>query len=97
CVTAIAPAQADSDKTYIAIVSKGFSQQFWQAVQSGAQQAAKAHGVRITFVGPPTETDVAIQMNQLRTALNKSPDALGFAALDSRAAAPLMLEAKRRG
>src|SRR5699024_11618424 len=59
--------------------------------------AAKDLGVRITFVGPPTESDVAIQMNQLRTALNKNPDALGFAALDSRAAAPLMKEAKKRG
>lgn len=96
-VAVIGPARADSEKPYIAIVSKGFSQQFWQAVQSGAQQAAKDHGARITFVGPPTETDVAIQMNQLRTALNKSPDALGFAALDSRAAAPLMMEAKRQG
>lgn len=93
----IAPAQAADDDTYIAIVSKGFSQQYWQAVAKGSEKAAKDLGVRITFVGPPTESDVAIQMNQLRTALNKNPDALGFAALDSRAAAPLMMEAKKRG
>lgn len=93
----IAPAQAVNDKSYIAIVSKGFSQQYWQAVAKGAHKAAKDLGVHITFVGPPTESDVAIQMNQLRTALNKNPDALGFAALDSRAAAPLMRDAKQRG
>lgn len=97
CFATLTPAWAANDKPYIAIVSKGFSQQFWQAVQKGAQMAAKKHEVRITFVGPPTESDVAIQMNQLRAALNKNPDALGFAALDSRAAAPLMMEAKRRG
>lgn len=96
-VGAVAPALADSDKPYIAIVSKGFSQQYWQAVKQGAEQEAQKKGARITFVGPPTESDVAIQMNQLRAALNKHPDAIGFAALDSRAAAPMMMQAKSEG
>lgn len=82
------------DKPYIAIISKGFSQQFWQAVKTGAQQEAKKDGARITFEGPDTESDVEQQIDQLTNALAKNPDALGFAALDSKAAEPLMQQAK---
>ncbi|HET8599951.1 MAG TPA: ABC transporter substrate-binding protein [Segeticoccus sp.] len=82
------------DKPYIAIVSKGFQHQFWQAVKKGAEQEASKEGARITFVGPPTEQDVEQQMNMLTNALAKNPDAIGFAALDSKAAAPLLQQAQ---
>lgn len=83
-------------KPYIAIVSKGFQHEFWQAVLKGAKQEAKKEGARITFVGPPTEQDVETQINMLNNALAKNPDALGFAALDSKAAAPLLQQAKAK-
>ena len=51
------------DKPYIAIVSKGFQHQFWQVVAKGAQAAAEQYGVEITFDGPPTESDIAIQVD----------------------------------
>jgi ribose transport system substrate-binding protein len=79
---------------YIAIVSKGFSQQFWQAVKMGADNEAKKEGARITFEGPPTESDTEKQITMLTNALAKQPDAIGFAALDSKASAPLMAQAK---
>jgi len=79
---------------YIAIVSKGFSAQFWQAVQKGAASEAKKEGAKITFEGPPTEADVEKQIIMLTNAIAKKPDAIGFAALDSKAAAPLMEQAK---
>lgn len=85
---------ADGDKPYIALVSKGFQHQFWQAVKSGAEQAAEEFGVEITFEGPDTEADVDQQIQQLQTALDKSPAAIGFAALDSQAAGPLLQQAK---
>ncbi|MGH8881268.1 MAG: ABC transporter substrate-binding protein, partial [Stackebrandtia sp.] len=77
-------------------VSKGFQHQFWQAVKEGAEQQAKKEGARITFEGPATESDVEEQVTMLTNALSKEPDAIGFAALDSRAAAPLMEQAKQR-
>src|SRR3954454_15484705 len=79
---------------YIAIVSKGFQHQFWQAVKKGAEEEAKAENARITFEGPPTEQDIEQQVTMLTNALTKSPDAIGFAALDSNASAPLMDQAK---
>ena len=82
------------EQPYIAIVSKGFQHQFWQAVKKGAEQEAAKEGARITFDGPATESEVEAQINMLTSALNKNPDAIGFAALDSQAAAPLLEQAK---
>lgn len=90
-----APASGGSGGApYIAIVSKGFQQQFWQAVKKGAEDEAKKEGATITFTGPATEADVEDQINMLNTALAKNPDALALAALDSRAAAPLLQQAQ---
>jgi ribose transport system substrate-binding protein len=87
----------DGDKPYIALVSKGFQHQFWQAVKTGAEQAADEFDVEITFEGPDTEADVDQQIQQLQTALDKGPDAIGFAALDSQAAGPLLQQAEDAG
>ena len=71
------------DKPYIAIVSKGFQHQFWQGVAKGAQAAAEQYGVEITFDGPPTESDIAIQVDMLKSAIDKKPAAIALAALDT--------------
>jgi ribose transport system substrate-binding protein len=82
------------EQPYIAIVSKGFQHQFWQAVKQGAEQEAAKQGVRISFEGPATESEVEAQVTMLQNALGRQPDALGFAALDSRAAAPMLQQAR---
>ena len=79
---------------YIPMVSKGFQHQFWQAVKLGAENAAKDLGVRITFEGPESETMVDKQIDMLSAALAKKPQAIGFAALDSKAAIPLLKKAQ---
>lgn len=85
---------AYADEPYIPLISKGFQHQFWQAVKSGAEQAAKANNVRITFEGPETEAMVDKQIDMLSAALAKKPQALGIAALDSKAAIPLLKRAQ---
>ena len=85
---------AGTDGPKIAIISKGFSQQFWQAVKLGAETEAAKQGASVTFVGPPTESAVEQQITMLTNALAQNPDAIGFAALDSKAAEPLMQQAK---
>lgn len=82
------------DKPYIAIVSKGFQHQFWQAVKQGAEQAAKDLKVKVSFEGPETEAMVDKQIDMLSAALAKKPQAIGFAALDSQAAIPLLKKAQ---
>lgn len=82
------------DKLYIPLISKGFQHQFWQAVKAGADKAAAEFGVEVTFEGPDTEAQVDKQMDMLAAALAKKPAALGFAALDSQAATPLLKQAQ---
>ena len=86
---------AQADEPYIPIISKGFQHQFWQAVKSGAEQSAKEHSVRISFEGPETEAMVDKQIDMISAALAKNPQALGLAALDSKAAVPLLKRAQK--
>jgi ribose transport system substrate-binding protein len=89
---------ASAQEAYdIALISKGFQHQFWQAVKAGADQAAADLGVTVTFEGPETESQVDRQLDMLAAALSRNPDAIGFAALDSQAATPLLEQAKAAG
>ena len=83
-----------AEEPYIPLISKGFQHQFWQAVKAGAEQSAKEHNVKITFEGPETEAMVDKQIDMLSAALAKKPQALGIAALDSKAAIPLLKRAQ---
>ena len=85
---------AFAQQAYIPLVSKGFQHQFWQAVKSGAEKAAKDYDVKVTFEGPETEAMVDKQIDMLSAALAKNPKAIGFAALDSKAAIPLLKKAQ---
>jgi ribose transport system substrate-binding protein len=94
---AFAGGKKDSGKIYIPLVSKGFQHQFWQAVKQGADKAAAELNVEITFEGPETEAMTDKQIDMLAAAMAKNPKALGFAALDSRAATSYLQDAQRRG
>jgi ribose transport system substrate-binding protein len=87
-------APALAQETYIPLISKGFQHQFWQAVKQGAEQAAKDLKVKVSFEGPETEAMVDKQIDMLAAALAKNPKAIGFAALDSKAAIPLLKKAQ---
>lgn len=92
-----APAGGGNDgEMYIALVSKGFQHQFWQAVKTGAEEKAKELGVRVTFEGPAAETEIAQQLDMLTTAINSSPDAIGYAALDPEACVAPLEQAKSK-
>ena len=87
----------EGDQPYVAIVSKGFQHQFWQAVNLGAEQAAEEFGVRITFEGPESESQVDRQVEMVQTALVRDPDALCLAALDTQALASHLERAQEEG
>lgn len=81
----------------IAMVSKGFQHQFWQAVGLGAQNAADEFGVEITFEGPESESQVDKQLEQLQAAIDRGVDGIGYASLDPEAPLPLLEKAKEMG
>jgi ribose transport system substrate-binding protein len=79
---------------YIPIISKGFQHQFWQAVKKGAEEKATELNVTVNFEGPENESQVDKQMEMLQAELDKHPAAICFAALDSKAAVPLLQKFK---
>jgi len=87
----------EAEPLYIPVISKGFQHQFWLAVEKGAEQAAADYGVTITFEGPETEAMVDKQMDMLQAAIDKDPVGICFAAVDSKAAVPLLEQAAEKG
>ena len=85
------------DKPYIAVISKGFQHQFWQAVKLGVEKAAAEFDVTATFEGPDGEGAVDRQLDMISTALSKKPAAISVAAIDSQATVPLLQQAKDAG
>lgn len=88
---------ASAETPYIAVISKGFQHQFWQAVKAGAEKAAADYNVTITFEGPETEAMVDKQVEMVQAALDKNPAALCLAALDTQALTPLLERAQSEG
>lgn len=89
------PGAGGGDKKSIALISKGFQHQFWQAVKQGAQEKADELGYQLTFDGPAAETEVDAQLQMFQAAIDRKPGAIGFAALDPEACIPLMDTAKQ--
>jgi len=82
---------------YIAVVSKGFQHQFWQAVRAGSEKAGADLGVTVYFTGPEGESAIADQVNMLNAELAKNPAALALAALDTQAVLSQLAEAQSKG
>lgn len=80
------PAAGSDDEMVVEIVAKGFQHDFWQAVLMGTEKAAEEFGVKTNFVGPEGEGAIATQVSQINNAINKEPDAICLAALDTSAA-----------
>lgn len=91
-------AQAAAEgKPYIAVVSKGEQHDFWQQVKLGANAAAEKYAVDITFEGPPSESDVQIQVEMLNNAMAKNPVAIALAALNTSSVLDQLQETKAKG
>ncbi len=84
-------------KPYIAVVSKGEQHDFWQQVKRGAMDAASDYDVDVTFEGPPSESDVQIQVEMLNNAMAKAPVAIALAALDTTSVIDQLTELQGKG
>lgn len=94
---ASADAPAATGDLAIEIVAKGFQHDFWQAVLKGTKKAEEELGVKTNFVGPEGEGAIAAQVEQINNAINKNPNALCLAALDSSAALDAISLAQSKG
>ena len=94
--TADADAAATGD-LHLEIVSKGLQHAYWQAVLNGVNSKAEELGVSVNFVGPDSESNIQQQVQQLETALNANPSAIGLAALDTNSVMDLLQTAVDSG
>ncbi|MBQ3146219.1 MAG: substrate-binding domain-containing protein [Oscillospiraceae bacterium] len=71
-VSLVACAGGKSDKKTIAVIAKGETHAFWQAVKAGAVAAGKEAGYEVTFQGPTSESESEVpnQRNMVEAALN---------------------------
>ena len=71
-VSLVACAGGKSDKKTIAVIAKGETHAFWQAVKAGAVAAGKEAGYEVTFQGPTSESESEVpnQRNMVESALN---------------------------
>lgn len=90
---AAAPA-ADASGMSFEIVSKGLQHEYWQAVKKGVEDKAAELGIAVNFVGPDSESNISQQVQQLESALNANPTAIGLAALDTESVKDLLQKAK---
>jgi ribose transport system substrate-binding protein len=75
---------SDSGDKTIAVVAKGETHAFWQAVKAGAEAAGAEKGYKITFRGPTaeSESEVPAQREMVQAALNdKSVKAMVLATI----------------
>lgn len=82
----------DGEKMYIPVMAKGFQHQFWVAVKTGADAAAKDYDVEIYFNGPASETEIDAQVNMVKGEMAKNPKALALAALSTDAVKEILEE-----
>ena len=80
----VACGNADSGEKTIAVIAKGETHAFWQAVKAGAVKAGEEAGYKVTFQGPTSESESEVpnQRNMVQTALNdKSVKAIVLATI----------------
>ncbi len=83
CASLVACGQDSGTKT-IAVIAKGETHAFWQAVKAGAVDAGAAAGYEVTFRGPTAESEeyVGSQREMVQAALNdKSVKAIVLATI----------------
>lgn len=83
CLSASMVSCGGTDEKTIAVVAKGESHAFWQAVKAGAEAAGEKYGYKITFRGPASESakDLPSQMEMVQSALSNNVSGLVLATI----------------
>ncbi len=82
---------------YISVISKGEQHAFWQAVRKGCDDAAAEYGVEMYYYGPPSESDIQLQVESLNGEMQKEPNAIALAALSTESVMAQLAECIEEG
>lgn len=88
---------ADSKKPRIAVIPKGTTHVFWQAVDAGAKDAGDKAGLEVIFKGPLKESDRAGQKQLIQQFIGEGVAGIALAPLDHKALVPDVARAKAKG
>ena len=69
----------------IAMIPKSTASVFWQSVQAGAIAAGEENHIKITWTGPPSETDYSRQIEILDSMIARHVDGIAIAASERNA------------
>ncbi|MDO5732632.1 MAG: ABC transporter substrate-binding protein [Eubacteriales bacterium] len=81
----------------VEVIAKGFQHQFWKAVEAGVKKAGEEFNAEVNFQGPDNESAIAQQVEYLNAAIDLDPDAICFAALDTKASLDSLKNAQEKG
>ncbi len=84
-------------KPRVAVIPKGTTHVFWQAVEAGARAGGDATGLEIVWKGPLQENDRAQQIQLVQQLVGDGVAGLALAPLDHAALVPSVAAAKQRG
>lgn len=84
-------------KPRVAVIPKGTTHVFWQAVATGARAAGEQVGVDVVWKGPLQENDRAQQIQLVQQFLGEGIAGLALAPLDHAALVPAVAAAKAKG
>lgn len=80
----------------VAVIPKGTTHVFWQAVAGGAKEAGARTGLDVVWKGPLQENDRAQQIQLVQQFVSEGVAGLALAPLDHAALAPAVAAAKAR-
>jgi ribose transport system substrate-binding protein len=86
-----------TNRTRIAVVPKGTTHVFWQAVAAGARAGGERRGLDVVWKGPLQEDDRAQQIQLVQQLVGEGIAGLALAPLDHTALVPAVAAARQRG
>lgn len=87
----------DEPRTTLAVVGKSAGGEYWLAVKRGAQRKAEALGVKMLYLGTPTEVDVTGQIALVEDLIRRGVKGMAISPTDSQALSPVVKRAVDAG
>ncbi|WP_336773668.1 substrate-binding domain-containing protein [Paenibacillus sp. MMO-58] len=81
----------------VTVKAKSSAIDFWKVLITGVEDAANEFGANVQVIGPPSETEIDIQMEQLEQAIRQKPDAIVMAATDYNRLVPVAQQIVKAG
>lgn len=85
------------NKVTIAVIGKGAGGEYWLQVRDGALKKGKELGVDVKYYGPPTEVDVAAQIEIVENVIQRKVDGIALGPTNSNSLSPVVKKAVAAG